>query len=311
MAVAVKRQRIVIGTRGSQLALAQSEMVAAALRTQYSALEVTLKIISTHGDRSPDQPLPEIGNKGVFTADIEEALLTGEIDCAVHSLKDLPTELPAAFSIAAIPERASPFDALISREGRTLDQLPHGARIGTGSIRRSAQLLAIRPDLVIVPLRGNVPTRIAKLHTPDSSYDAIVLAIAGLERLKLTDQITHAFEIQQMLPAPGQGAIAVECRADDLEMHELLAVIDHAPTRGEVEAERGFLFTLDAGCSLPVAALGRFQSGILVFTGRVCSENGKRVIEVSGESPIEASTAWTFGTTMAEKALKLGAQALL
>ncbi|MBX3062614.1 MAG: hydroxymethylbilane synthase [Anaerolineae bacterium] len=311
MAVAVKRQRIVIGTRGSQLALAQSEMVAAALRSQYPAFEVVLKIISTQGDRSPDQPLPEIGNKGVFTADIEEALRTSEIDCAVHSLKDLPTELPAEFVIAAIPERASPFDALISRDKRTLDQLPRGARIGTGSLRRSAQLLAIRSDLVIVPLRGNVPTRIAKLYAPDSPYDAIVLAAAGLERLKLIDQITQMFEPQQMLPAPGQGAIAVECRADDMAIRDLLAVIDHAPTRNEVEAERGFLFTLDAGCSLPVAALGRIQSGILVFTGRVCSEDGKRVIEVSGDSPIGASTAWKFGATMAEKALKLGAQALL
>src|SRR5713226_5576512 len=198
------RQQIVIGTRHSQLALWQAEYVAEQLRALYPGLTVTLKHFETHGDRVLDKPLPEIGGKGVFTAELESALVAGEIDLAVHSLKDLPTELDSRFVIGAVPPRASPYDALISRHRQKLADLPRGAIVGTSSLRRVAQLRASRPDLSILSLRGNVPTRIAKAHSADGPYDAIVLAQAGLDRLDMADEITEILSAEVMLPAPAQ-----------------------------------------------------------------------------------------------------------
>ena len=204
-----------IGTRGSRLALWQTEHIRAGLLATSPGITVEIVQMTTSGDRIIDRPLPEIGGKGLFTQELEAALLAGQIDLAVHSLKDLPTEIAPEFSIGAILPRANPFDALISRDGRTLDTLPPGAVVGTSSLRRQAQVHAHRPDLRVESLRGNVDTRIRKALDPAGPYDAVILAVAGLARLQHDDVITEILPAEIMLPAPGQGAIAVQCRADD------------------------------------------------------------------------------------------------
>src|SRR5690242_17393930 len=242
-----------LGTRGSKLARWQTDHVREALLRAWPALEAQTRIITTQGDRTLDQPLPAIGGKGVFTAELEEALLRGEIDLAVHSLKDLPTTQTPGLTIGAILERADPRDALISREGHTLATLPQGATVGTSSSRRRAQLLHIRPDLHIRDLRGNVDTRIAKALDPDGPYDAIVLALAGVQRLGRAEVVGEMISLETLLPAPGQGALAVQCR-DDEESRALLASLNQAPTALHVTAERAFLAGLGGGCAVPVAA---------------------------------------------------------
>jgi hydroxymethylbilane synthase len=303
------KSRLVIGTRNSRLALWQAEHIAARLRAHYAGLEVVLHHVVTQGDRVVDKPLPEIGGKGLFTAELEDALRTGEIDLAVHSFKDLPTEIDEDFVIGAIPERASPYDALISRAGHSLMALPQGATIGTSSLRRSAQIKAIRPDLNTLSLRGNVPTRIDKARDNAGPYDAIVLAVAGLDRLGLEANITEILSPEVMLPAPAQGALAVQCRADDATLRNMLAPLDHAPTRAAVEAERAFLNQLDSGCRLPVAALARINDSRLGLIGRVCNVDGSRVITVRGEATIDAAV--TLGRQLAQDARNQGAGELL
>jgi len=303
------KTRIVIGTRQSQLALWQAEYVASRLRAQYPALEVSLQHFVTHGDRVLDRPLPEIGGKGVFTAELESALREGQIDLAVHSLKDLPTQMADDFVIGAVSERASPYDALISRAGYHLATLPQGATVGTSSLRRVAQIKAARPDLNTLQLRGNVPTRIDKARRADSAYDAIILAVAGLDRLNRDGEITEVLSPEIMLPAPAQGALAVQCRAGDSAVRELLAALDHAETRCAVEAERAFLNKLDSGCRLPVAALATINGDTVQLTGRVCNLDGSTVITVSGEAA--KSDALALGERLAQRALAQGAGELL
>src|SRR5215211_5526977 len=226
-------------TRSSALARWQTAHVIRLLQNTWPTLECSEHIITTTGDRVLDRPLPEIGGKGLFTAELEEALLSGEVDAAVHSLKDLPVEEPPGIVIGAIPEREAAYDVLVSAEAWTLPNLPEGARVGTCSLRRTAQLLARRPDLTILPLRGNVDTRLRKVL--NGEYDAIVLAAAGLTRLGLEAHITETLPLDMMLPAPGQGALAVQCRADDEETLRLLTAIHDPLTYAAVSAERAFL----------------------------------------------------------------------
>jgi hydroxymethylbilane synthase len=298
-----------IGTRQSPLALWQAEAIQGLLQGHHPNLTMELVLFTTQGDRKIDQPLPQIGGKGVFTLELENALRSGEIDLAVHSLKDLPTELDEAFTLGATPERGSPFDALVSRNGKPLRDLPKGAVIGTSSLRRSAQLQAYRSDLKIQSIRGNVDTRLRKILDPNGEYDAGVLALAGLQRLGKTEAVTEILDVELMLPAPGQGALAVQCRAGDAELLELLRPLDHAETRACVLAERAFLRHLEAGCRLPVSAYAIIEEGTLQLIGRVSSLNGSLNITVKGTSAPENGTA--LGVQLAEQALAQGAGTLL
>lgn len=307
------QNHLIIGTRSSKLALWQAEYIAVRLRDLHPGLEVNLKHFVTRGDKVLDKPLPEIGGKGLFTAELEEALRSGEIDLAVHSLKDLPTEMAADFTLGAIPERASYHDALISRSGAKLLDLPQGATIGTSSLRRIAQIKAIRPDIHTETLRGNVPTRIEKALDPNGRYAAIILAEAGLDRLGLAGHITEVLDTKTMLPAPAQGALGVQCRTDDEHVKTLLAPLDHFETRACVTAERAFLEALDSGCRLPVAALALFKGENLWLYGRVASVTGEQVIAVDGvwQKIENAKDMLRLGYTTAAEAKRKGAQALL
>ncbi len=297
-----------IGTRGSALARWQTDHVADLLRAAYADLTVEVTVISTQGDRVLDQPLPLVGGKGLFTAELEAALHSGEIDCAVHSLKDLPTELGAGLIVGAIPQRADPADALVSRDGHTLATLPEGARIGTSSRRRAAQLLHTRPDLQMRDIRGNVDTRIRKALDPDGDYDAILLAFAGLDRLGKADAISERIGFDRLLPAPGQGALAIQCR-DDGESRDLLALLTHVPTATAVTAERAFLGELGSGCSLPVAAYAEIEEGNLRLRGRVNSLDGAQQIDVALIAGADEAEA--VGRELAQQALAQGAAQLL
>jgi hydroxymethylbilane synthase len=298
-----------IGTRRSQLAVWQTHYVRDQLQVAHPDLAVESVYMTTTGDRIIDKPLPEIGGKGLFTQELENALKAGEIDLAVHSLKDLPTEMSPEFTLGAILARANPFDALVSRDGCSLDALPRGATIGTSSLRRRAQLLAYRPDLRTETLRGNVDTRLRKAHDPDGPYDAIIVAVAGLERLDRRDEISEVLNTQVMLPAPGQGAIAAQCRADDEHTRSLLAALHDHVTHVTVTAERAFLQRLDAGCRLPVSAWATLDSDRLNLVGRVSGLDGTRAITVRGAAT--AADAWNLGVGLADDALAQGADALL
>lgn len=300
-----------IGSRGSDLALWQSRHVAGLLRDAYPGLSVEIRTFSTRGDRVLETPLPLIGGKGVFTAELEAALREGVIDLAVHSLKDLPTDEPDGLTVGAVPARANPGDVLVSREAHTLDSLPHGAAVGTSSHRRGAQLLAYRPDLRLLDIRGNVETRVRKAQDPAGPYDAIVLAQAGLERLGLLGFKSDVLPLERMLPAPGQGALGVQCRAD-AESRRLLAPLDDAPTRLAVTAERAFLAGLGGGCSVPVAAYAGLHNGTLRLRGRVSAVGGGNQIDVAGEAPAQTvDDARRLGAALAEEAKARGAAALL
>lgn len=291
------------GTRGSKLALWQTEHVLLML-----SLGTKPVIIQTKGDRVLDTPLPLIGGKGLFTAELEAALHANTIQCAVHSLKDLPTEQPGGLALGAILKRAPAGDVLISRKGETLAELPENATIGTSSNRRAAQLLRARPDLRLLDIRGNVDTRIQKALDKSGPYDAILLAHAGLERLGYSDAITEVLPFDVMLPAPGQGAIAVQCR-DEAWIKEKLSLIHHLPTAQVVTAERAFLATLGGGCSLPLAAYASITDNTLTLTARVLSVDGTRCIEVAGTaSPTDAEA---LGAQLADKARAQGATELL
>src|SRR5512139_2045784 len=287
--IATKRATLTIGTRGSALARWQTAWVSARLKAAWPELTCTLKLFQTSGDKILDKPLPEIGGKGLFTEELEDALRSGEIDLAVHSLKDLPIEDAPGLVLGAIGEREEARDVLISRQYRALTSLPQGACVGTSSLRRSAQLLATRPDLQIRPLRGNVDTRIRKaLQNSNGAgeYAAIVLAAAGVLRLGLGSHIVEYLSFEIMLPAPGQGALAMQCRADDEATRTLLQPIDHAPTRSAVTAERAFLAGLGGGCSAPIAAYAHSadsgQQSAISLTGLVASTDGRHVIRVTG-----------------------------
>ncbi|HQY93141.1 hydroxymethylbilane synthase [Caldilinea sp.] len=294
-----------LGTRGSALARWQTDYIAGLLAAAWPDLVTEVEILHTQGDRILDKPLPLIGGKGLFTAELEAALHRGAIDLAVHSLKDLPTEQPPGLMLGAIPARAAVHDVAISRSGLTLAQLPRGAVVGTSSRRRAAQLLHAYPHLRTADIRGNIDTRIKKALDPDGPYDAILLALAGVARLGHREVVTEVLPLDIMLPAPGQGALAVQCRADVAVLH-LLAPLDDAATRAAVTAERAFLRGLGGGCSTPVAAYAEIYPQGLHLRGRVAARDGAHFIDVTGYAALEAADE--LGASLAAQALSQGAR---
>ena len=312
--------KLILGSRGSQLALWQARHIAA--RLEAFGVPAEIKIIRTTGDRITDVPLAKVGTKGLFTKEIEEALLAGEIDLAVHSLKDLPTEQPEGLTIAAVPPREDPRDVLVSRGGAALEDLPRGARIGTGSPRRAAQIRAVRPDLEVAPVRGNVDTRIRRML--EGRFHGMILAAAGLSRLGVLAGMSGdapnvaaapssarvSFLSQdQCVPAVGQGALAIETRASDAAARALVAAIHHAETAEAVASERAFLAALGGGCRVPVAALALVSGGRLSLRGVVASTDGARLVRVSGDGAI--GLAIQLGERLARQAIEQGADAIL
>jgi hydroxymethylbilane synthase len=300
------REAIVIGTRGSKLALAQTELVRAALLARYPALTVSVERITTQGDAVIDRPLAAIGGKGLFVTEIEAALRAGRIDLAVHSAKDLPSALPDDLTIAAIPARADARDVLVARDGATLRDLPPGARVGTSSPRRACQLRALRPDLVIADVRGNVDTRLRKLA--EGQFNAIALAAAGLARLGLTGVISEWFAPETMLPAIGQGALAIEMRADDADLAALLAPLHDAETAAAVTAERAFLAELGGGCTAAVAAHATIAGDTLTLAGLIGATDGRLVRDARDGAVTDAAR---LGAALAASLLAAGGVALL
>lgn len=288
-------------TRPSTLARWQTKWVIRALKSAWPEMECKEKIITTQGDRILDRPLPEIGGKGLFTQELEDELLSGDVQAAVHSLKDLPIGDQPGLTVGAIPARADVRDVLISAQGLTLDELPERARLGTSSLRRAAQLLAYRPDLLIEPLRGNVDTRLRKAE--QGQYDAIVLAGAGVTRLGLGDKITQWLSLDVMLPAPGQGALAVQSRENDQETLAALAAIEDQAARLTTAAERSFLLGLGGGCSLPVAAYAKLTGKEIELDGLAVSVDGQTLLRChgSGSDPIQ------LGKDLADQLLQQGA----
>ena len=295
-----------IGTRGSALALWQARSISEALRG-IAGVESELVIVKTSGDKFQQKSFGEIGTKGIFIKELEDALLENRVELAVHSMKDVPTEIPPGLTMAAICERQDVRDALLSSSGASLNSLPAGARVGTSSLRRKSQLLYTRSDLQILELRGNVDTRIEKLRR--GNYDAIVLAKAGLDRLGLGANITEVLQTDVSLPAAGQGAIGIEARADDAETLGILSALDHAETRCAVEAERAVLAGLEGGCQVSIGAWGRVEGGKLVLDVVVLSPDGtQRLRETISGAPEEAAT---LGERIAAKMLERGAAVLL
>ena len=292
-----------IATRKSPLALWQSEHVAERLRTAHPGLEVELVPLSTRGDEVLDRSLAAIGGKGLFLKELEVAMQRGEADCAVHSLKDVPMELDAGFALAAILARADHADAFVSNDHDSLDALPLGARVGTSSLRRQAQLRAHRADLELVDLRGNVNTRLAKLDA--GHYDAIVLACAGLQRLGFDARVRMRLDAPQWLPAPAQGAIAVECREDDARTRALCAVLDDASTRDCVAAERAMNRALHGSCHVPVAAYAQIDGGRLTLSGLVGSVHDGRLVRA--QATAGKALAESLGVEVAQALLAQGA----
>lgn len=293
------------GTRASGLARRQTEIVVALLREAAPELQIEVIELSSAGDDMPEAPLERMEGTGFFTGTLERALLAGEIDLAVHSYKDLPVASAEGLAIAAVPRRARVEDALCARDGLTLAALPAGAAVGTSSARRTAQLRAVRPDLAFESLRGNVPTRLDRVARGE--LDAVVLAAAGLERLGVLDRATEIFPIERLLPAPAQGAIAVQIRADDEALRRALSAIDHAPTRHAVEAERTVLHELRGGCSVPVGASANWEGGRVTLRAGVFAPSGDRslMVEIEGENPAGA------GREAARRLLQAGASEIL
>ena len=295
-----------VGTRGSKLALAQTDWVVRQIRVRYPELRIEKVVIKTKGDKILDVPLAKIGGKGLFVKEIEEALLRKEIDFAVHSLKDVPSELPEGLDIVAIPEREDPRDVFVGRGIGGLSELPEGARVGTSSLRRQAQLKRLRPDLEILPLRGNVDTRLRKLS--EGRYEAIILAEAGLRRLGLAVERTP-LSPETMLPAVGQGVLALEAREDDPETVEILRVLHHRETALCAGAERAFLKRLQGGCQVPLAAYAILRDGLLVMEGFIADTEGRRFYRERVEGPPEESEA--LGIRLAEILLERGGREIL
>jgi hydroxymethylbilane synthase len=303
----MSRAPITIGTRGSKLALWQANWVKDAIGRRFPDRSVELSVIKTKGDKILDVPLAKVGGKGLFVKEIEEALLDGRIDLAVHSMKDMPAEIPAGLCIGAVPQREEPRDVLVTSNNQSFDQLRNGARIGTSSLRRSAQLLFLRPDLSIIPLRGNLDTRLQKLHT--ESLDAIVLAAAGIRRLGLADRITQVLDEDLMLPAVGQGALCIETRAQDTRIEQVVGVLDNPDTRQVVLGERAFLNRLEGGCQVPIAGHGHIDSQAFTLTGLVCDIDGTHRIKQTHTGPLDQSEQ--IGQNLAEALLAEGAGEIL
>jgi len=298
---------ITIGTRGSELALWQANWVKSSLLKRYSSLQVELLIIKTKGDKILDVPLAKVGGKGLFVKEIEEALLNNTIDLAVHSMKDMPADIPEGLCICAVPEREVPNDVLISHKKLTLSGLPEGAKIGTSSLRRSSQILNYRPDIQILPLRGNLNTRIKKLES--ENLDAIVLAAAGMKRLGLENKISEYIDLETLLPAVGQGALCIETRQEDPDTHEIVSQLDHEKTSTVTKSERAFLHRLEGGCQVPMAAYGTIKRSELTLTGMVAEIDGKRIIKKTTKGPVEQ--AEQIGIELAELLINLGANEIL
>jgi hydroxymethylbilane synthase len=294
-----------VGTRQSALALTQTQWVMDRLRKLQPDWEWRVEKILTKGDRILHVTLSKLGGKGLFIKEIEGALLEGRIDLAVHSMKDLPAEMPEGLAIAAVTPREDPRDCLISRSGAGLDELPAGAVVGTSSLRRQAQVLVRRPDLVVKPVRGNVETRLRKLE--EGQFDAIVLARAGLSRLGLEDRITEVLTVDKMVPAVGQGALAVQCRGGDESVFRLIRRINDPETEKAVRAERAFLHAFQGGCHLPVAAYAQVEGEKVLLDGLVASPDGRRVLR----DRQEGNGAEEVGCRLAEKLLRQGADEIL
>ena len=303
---AATRSRIVVGTRGSPLALAQTQRAVEALQSRHPEITVDVRVVTTTGDASQETPLAELG-LGVFTKELEAALLTKSIDMAAHSLKDMSATGPEGLTVAAALEREDPCDVLVSRTGATLAELPPGAVIGTGSPRRAALVRAMRPDAVVTSVRGNVGTRIRKMQ--EGQYDALVLAAAGLVRLGREGEGSERLDPVTFTPAVGQGAIALQTRADDAELLGLLAAIDHADTRAAVTAERAFLRAMGGGCRTPMGAYGVVRDGGLSVSGMAASVDGTRCFRASVEGA--AREAEELGGKLAQTVLEAGASDLL
>jgi hydroxymethylbilane synthase len=301
------RSELKIGTRGSQLALFQANWVKDQLGKAHPDLNVTLVKIKTTGDKIQDVPLAKIGGKGLFVKEIEESLLQKKIDLAVHSIKDVPTEFPLGLHLSAITKREDPRDVFISRDGRTLKNLPQGAKIGTSSLRRQAQLLHFRNDFELIPLRGNLDTRLKKLRT--MSLDGIVLALAGVRRLGLEEMVTEIIPADISLPAIGQGALGIETRMDDKEVEGKIRFLNDRDASLSVTAERAFLKKLEGGCQVPLAAYARLAGRTLHVDGLVGSIDGKRLIRHHVEGPVE--NAESLGVELAEILLGKGAKEIL
>ena len=298
----MKKDTIIIGTRSSKLALWQADYVMDCLQKKYSELHVEKKLMTTKGDKILDAPLAKIGGKGLFTKELEQDMLAGGIDIAVHSLKDMPTEVPDGLIITAITKRYDPGDAFVSNKVASLAELPQGAVVGTSSLRRKAQLLHARPDLVVKDLRGNVNTRLRKLDAGE--YDAAILAVAGLRRLGFGGRITEVLPKSMILPAVGQGALAIEAREDDAETRELVAFLNDEATVACAKAERAFLARVEGGCQVPVGVYATPEDSGLHVEAVIASLDGKRLYRdhVSGQ----VKDAEPLGTELADKLLDMG-----
>ena len=296
------KRKIVVGSRGSKLALIQAESVVAKIRKANPSLEVNISQIVTKGDRNRQTRFDQMDGVGVFVKELEEALLDGRIDLAVHSLKDMPAEITQGLHLAAVTERLDPRDVLVSRAGR-LDELPAGSRIGTGSFRRRVQLTTYRPDLEVCHIRGNVNTRLDKVSRGE--FDGVILAAAALIRLGWQDKISEYLPLEHFLPAVGQGALVVETRLDDTEVTELISSTNHLPSWQSVTAERAFLSAMGGGCRTPIAALGTVNGDTLKLEGMVADTEGKKVLYASEEG--DAMSLEEVGVRLAQKLLGMGA----
>jgi hydroxymethylbilane synthase len=297
---------LTVGTRGSKLALIQTNNVLESLQSIHSELEFKVKVIKTLGDKEQGLSLFSLDRKGIFEKEIDLAIAKGEVDFAVHSLKDVPILEHSETTIAAIPKRSSPNDVLISKNNIRLAELPEGAVIGTSSLRRMAQLKHFRPDLEAKPIRGNVDTRIRKVK--QGEFDGVIVAEAGLERMNLESQITERFSLEQFAPSAGQGALAIVARNDNKQVIELLESVNHPPSRAEVTAERSLVLALEGGCRVPIGAIGRASGGKLSFYGCVFSLNGQQKIFSSAEGKLE--DAQELGKQVAQSLLGQGAKKL-
>lgn len=301
------KERLVIGTRASALALWQAHWVKDSLAAGFPQCEIEIRHIETTGDRIQDVPLAKIGGKGLFTEELEAAMLAGEIDMAVHSMKDMPTELPPGLTIAAVTERLHPGDALVSPHYKTLERLPRGARIGTSSLRRRAQLRCLRPDLEIVELRGNVDTRLKKLGT--DQLDGVILAVSGLCRLGLDGHITQILPFEVCLPAAGQGALAVETRDGDGAVREMIKILEHEPTRLAIAAERAMLAEMEGGCQIPIGVFARIEGQLLHMDGLVADPEGRACIRERLAGPRQQAEG--LGRRLARALLDRGGREIL
>jgi len=303
----MKVHKIVIGSRGSQLALWQANWVKAELERLHSNVDINIRVITTSGDKIQDVPLAKIGGKGLFVKEIEEALLAKEVDLAVHSMKDVPMEIPAELVVSVITKRESPLDALISKNGERLVNLPQGATIGTSSLRRSSQLLKYRVDFKIHPLRGNVDTRLRKVKT--GNYDAIILASAGLNRLGWTSHITEEISEEILLPAMGQGALGIETRLDDTKTYDFISTLNHKHTNYAVTAERALVGRLDGGCQVPIGAYAKIENNLISLKGLVASLDGETIYTSENTGPVY--DAINIGQELGSRLLKMGANEIL